>query len=95
MRIRHHQNDDFGLSRELTGIRTPLSAAGANLKRVHILKSIRTDKRTSRQFLLAEDLAELEKACNKVGDVALVTLDPIAATAARATTSRSRAPASA
>jgi putative DNA primase/helicase len=56
-----------------------LIAAGADLKRVHILKSIRTDERTRRQFLLNEDLAELEKQVRKIGNVGLITIDPITA----------------
>jgi putative DNA primase/helicase len=56
-----------------------LTAAGADLKRVHILKSIKTDEKTSRQFLLAEDLVELERVVQEIGDVALITIDPITA----------------
>jgi putative DNA primase/helicase len=56
-----------------------LIAAKADLKRVHILKCIKTDEKTGRQFLLGEDLDALEKAVTKIGDVALVTIDPITA----------------
>jgi putative DNA primase/helicase len=56
-----------------------LTAAGADLKRVHILKSIKTDEKTSRQFLLGEDLVELERLVQEIGDVALITIDPITA----------------
>jgi hypothetical protein len=55
-----------------------LIAAGANLERVHILKSIRTDNR-QRQFLLAEDLVELEHEVARIGEVGLITIDPITA----------------
>ena len=56
-----------------------LMAAGADRSRVHILKRIKTDKTTHRQFLLGEDLDVLKEAIQAVGDVALVTLDPITA----------------
>jgi hypothetical protein len=55
-----------------------LVAAGANLDRVYILKSIRTDKQ-QRQFLLAEDLIALEREIARIGDVGLITIDPITA----------------
>jgi hypothetical protein len=46
---------------------------------VTILKYIKTDERTQRQFLLAEDLDRLERAVQKIGDVGLITIDPITA----------------
>lgn len=55
-----------------------LLAAGANLDRVHILKYIRSDGK-DRQFLLGEDLDALERAVNSIGEVALITIDPITA----------------
>jgi hypothetical protein len=55
-----------------------LQAAGANLLRVKIIKCIRSDDK-DRQFLLGEDLDMLEKAVAEVGDVALITADPITA----------------
>jgi hypothetical protein len=55
-----------------------LIAAGANLERVHILKSIKIDNER-RQFLLAEDLDELQRAIKQIGDVVLITIDPITA----------------
>jgi putative DNA primase/helicase len=55
-----------------------LIAAGADLNRVHIIKKIQTDDK-DRQFLLGEDLEELERAIAKIGDVGLVTIDPITA----------------
>jgi putative DNA primase/helicase len=55
-----------------------LVAAGADLDRVHILKWIRKDD-NNRQFLLAEDLEALEKKMIDIGNVALVTIDPITA----------------
>jgi putative DNA primase/helicase len=56
-----------------------LIAARADLQRVHILKAIRADQRTRRQFLLSEDLLELEKIVRRIGNVGLVTIDPITA----------------
>jgi hypothetical protein len=59
-----------------------LIAAGADLERVHIIKAIKTDGRASgngRQFLLGDDLFRLESKMKEVGDVGLVTLDPITA----------------
>lgn len=56
-----------------------LTAAGADLKRTFILKYIKTDPETKRQFLLAEDLERLEKRVTKIGNVGLVTIDPITA----------------
>ena len=55
-----------------------LSAAGADLNRIHILKYIKIDKQ-QRQFLLAEDLVKLEQAIEQIGNVGLVCLDPITA----------------
>jgi putative DNA primase/helicase len=55
-----------------------LMAAKADLKRVNILKCIKVDG-AGRQFLLGEDLDTLEKAITKIGNVALVTIDPITA----------------
>ena len=55
-----------------------LTAAEANLDRVHILKKIRKDNK-ERMFLLAEDVEILAKAIADVGDVGLVTIDPITA----------------
>lgn len=58
-----------------------LIAAGADLDRVHILNhiKIKTDKATERQFLLAEDLDAVERKIKEIGDVALLTIDPITA----------------
>ena len=55
-----------------------LIAAKADLNRVHILKCIKTDEK-QRQFLLSEDLARIEQAMAKLGNVGLITLDPITA----------------
>jgi putative DNA primase/helicase len=55
-----------------------LIAAKANIDRVHIVKCIRTDGK-DRQFLLGEDLDMIEKAVAQVGDVALISIDPITA----------------
>jgi hypothetical protein len=55
-----------------------LIAAGADISRVHILKFIKTDER-DRQFLLSDDLYRLEHLVKKIGNVGLITLDPITA----------------
>lgn len=55
-----------------------LRAAGADVSRVNFLKCIKTDER-DRQFLLAEDLDRLERLVKKLGDVGLITIDPITA----------------
>jgi putative DNA primase/helicase len=56
-----------------------LRAAGADLNRVQFLKCIKTDAKSKRQFLLGEDLDQLEKAVADVGNVGLITIDPITA----------------
>jgi hypothetical protein len=56
-----------------------LIGAGADASRVTIIKCIKTDEHTQRQFLLAEDLERLERLVQKIGNVGLVTIDPITA----------------
>ena len=55
-----------------------LRAAGADVSRVKFLKCIKTDEH-DRQFLLAEDLDRLDRLVKKIGDVGLITIDPITA----------------
>jgi putative DNA primase/helicase len=55
-----------------------LIAAGADRARVHILKKIRKDNK-ERMFLLNEDLEQLELVIRKIGNVWLITIDPITA----------------
>jgi putative DNA primase/helicase len=55
-----------------------LVAAGANIDRVYAVKCLRKDDK-DRQFLLGEDLDALEEKMNEIGDVALITIDPITA----------------
>jgi hypothetical protein len=55
-----------------------LRAAGADINRVTFIKCIKTDEH-DRQFLLAEDLYRLEHIVKKIGDVGLITIDPITA----------------
>jgi putative DNA primase/helicase len=55
-----------------------LVVAGANRERVFILKKIRKDNK-ERMFLLSEDLDELAQMITKIGDVRLITIDPITA----------------
>lgn len=54
-----------------------LTAAGAGLERVSIVKFVQKQDEKGRQFLLGEDLDALEKTVAEVGDVALITIDPI------------------
>ena len=55
-----------------------LILAGADLNRVRFLKAIKVDDK-DRMFMLGEDLEQLEAAIKAVGDVTLVTIDPITA----------------
>ena len=55
-----------------------LIAAGANRDRVFVLKKIKKDNK-ERMFLLGEDLEELERMIVRIGNVLLVTIDPITA----------------
>jgi DNA polymerase len=55
-----------------------LIAAGADLTRVIILKSVRRDGK-DQMFLLSEDLEILERAIIDTGDVGFVCIDPITA----------------
>jgi len=53
-----------------------LDLAGADLKRVHIVRAV-FDNGKSRTFSLQNDLERLGKLIAKIGDVALVRIDPI------------------
>jgi putative DNA primase/helicase len=55
-----------------------LIAAGADLKRVHIIKMVR-DRDSERMFNLASDLELLRKKIIEIGNVVLVEIDPISA----------------
>jgi DNA polymerase len=55
-----------------------LIAAGADRERVFVLRKIRKDNK-ERMFLLNEDLEELERMIKDIGDVRLITIDPITA----------------
>jgi DNA polymerase len=55
-----------------------LIAAGADRERVFILRKIRKDNK-ERMFLLNADLDELERMIKNIGDVRLITIDPITA----------------
>jgi putative DNA primase/helicase len=59
-------------------VKPRLMAAGTDCTRVHFLPLIRKDKK-ERMFLLAEDLEILEEAIVELGDVIIVTVDPITA----------------
>lgn len=53
-----------------------LLAAGADVEHVRVLKCIRKDE-NDEHFIVSEHLVELENAIKELGDVALVTIDPI------------------
>ena len=55
-----------------------LIAAGADLKRVHIIKTMRKDGK-ERAFSLVTDLPELRKTIGRIGNVVLVIIDPMSA----------------
>jgi hypothetical protein len=55
-----------------------LIAAGADRDRVFVLKKIKKDNK-ERMFLLSEDLEELERMIVRIGNVLLITIDPITA----------------
>src|SRR5262245_21562558 len=54
-----------------------LHAAGADLGRVHIISAVRTNFESSRGFSLQADIELLEQKIAELGDVALITIDPI------------------
>ena len=53
-----------------------LTAAGANLDRIHIVSAVGNEK-SRRGFDLKADLDELEKKIAEIGDVVLIVIDPI------------------
>ena len=59
-----------------------LIASGADLRRVHFVGNIR-DEIASRSFDPAKDMAELSNAIERIGDVRLVIIDPIAMVATK------------
>ena len=54
-----------------------LYAAEADLGRVHIITAVRTDENGRRGFNLQADLELLEQKILEIGDVALISIDPI------------------
>jgi putative DNA primase/helicase len=55
-----------------------LTAAGADLSRVHIVSAVATDDHKGRRlFNLQTDLSSLEEAIAHLGDVRLVIIDPV------------------
>lgn len=59
-------------------VRPRLMAAKADCERIFIFNKIRKDGK-DRQFLLGEDLDEIEKNAIEIGNVGLITIDPITA----------------
>ena len=60
-------------------VRPRLEVAGANLKRVHVIKAIKLKNQGPRTFDLYQDIARLEDAVKKLGDVMMIIIDPISA----------------
>lgn len=60
-------------------IRPRLEAAGADLRRVHVIEAVQISEGKSRSFSITEDLARLEAALQSISDVRLVIVDPITA----------------
>jgi putative DNA primase/helicase len=56
-----------------------LNAAGADLKRIKLIKMIRRPDQSKRMFNLVDDLTRLEEEIERMGNVALVIIDPISA----------------
>ena len=56
-----------------------LVAAGADMKRVHIIRMVKTKDGGKRQFSLISDLVPLERKLNEIGGVVLVVIDPLSA----------------
>jgi hypothetical protein len=60
-------------------IRPRLEAAGADITVVHVIEAMRSEEGGLRGFSLTADLAQIEKALGEIGDVRLLTIDPITA----------------
>jgi putative DNA primase/helicase len=56
-----------------------LDAAGADLSRVHIIRSVTEPNKPSRSFSLIHDLVRLGATMDRVGDVTMIMIDPITA----------------
>jgi putative DNA primase/helicase len=54
-----------------------LTAAGADLSKILFLEAVRTQGGGERKFSLQDDLASLKTACNTLGDVVLIVIDPV------------------
>jgi putative DNA primase/helicase len=60
-------------------IRPRLEAAGADLKRCHIVGAVREAGNRPREFCLIDDLGRLATRLDEIGDAALIVIDPISA----------------
>lgn len=61
-------------------IRPRLAAAGADVHRVHVLKGMKEKGSSNRRgFDLTSDIAALEVVVRKLGDVAMIIIDPVTA----------------
>lgn len=60
-------------------LRPRLEAADADVRRCHVIKMLKSDKGCSRMFALGSDLDKLANEIERIGNVALVIIDPISA----------------
>ncbi len=58
-------------------VRPRLEAAGADLERIHVLKTIELPCGRLAQFSLTRDIEPLDEAVKKIGDVRLIVIDPV------------------
>jgi putative DNA primase/helicase len=56
-----------------------LIAAGADMSMVEIINGVRTTAKNVKPFMLTEDLVELTKLIEDLGDVRLIIIDPVSA----------------
>src|SRR5262249_62391057 len=54
-----------------------LMAAGADLRRVHLVSAVRDDGKNRRAFDLSADLMLLERKISEIDNVRLIVIDPI------------------
>jgi putative DNA primase/helicase len=60
-------------------IRTRADAAGADVKKIYVLKSVHDEEGRATTFDLQQDLVRLAEKISEIGDVRLIVVDPITA----------------
>jgi RecA-family ATPase len=60
-------------------IRTRADAAGADVKKIYVLKSVHDEEGRATTFDLQQDLVWLAEKISEIGDVRLIVVDPITA----------------